>query len=134
MGMDVYGRSPSAPAGRYFRASVWSWRPIHALVARLCPDLLDAETLDGLGYNGGAGPQDQRTCTDMAARFDRWLEHHAGGHGLESDLRVTRDGRLVTAEEAADPDLETVSAYEVADDHLKEWVEFLRHCGGFEVW
>jgi hypothetical protein len=133
--MDVYGRNPSAPAGRYFRASVWSWRPIHALVIRLCPDLLDEETLAKMGYNNGAGPADQRTCTKMANRFERWLEHHAGGHGLESDLRVTPDGRFVfPGEAAANPDLETVSAYEVADEHLKEWVEFLRHCGGFEVW
>ena len=27
----------------------------------------------------------------------------------------------------------TASPYEVGDEHLKAWVEFLRHCGGFEV-
>jgi hypothetical protein len=25
------------------------------------------------------------------------------------------------------------SAYSVDDEHLKEWVNFLRHCGGFMV-
>jgi hypothetical protein len=48
---------------------------------------------------------------------------------------VTPDGRFVSDEELADnPGLETVSPYAVDDEHLKEWVEFLRHCGGFEVW
>ncbi len=85
--------------------------------------------------NDGAGPQDQKTCTAMAQRFEQWVEHHTEGQGLESDLRVTADGRFVSAQELAEhPDLETASPYQVRDEHLKEWVEFLRHCGGFEVW
>ena len=44
MGMDVYGRNPDSQAGKYFRANVWSWRPIHALVIDLCSDFLDEES------------------------------------------------------------------------------------------
>jgi hypothetical protein len=133
--MDVNGRKPSAPAGEYFRANVWAWRPIHALICDLCSDLLDEDTLRAMGFNDGAGPQDQPTCTVMAGRFEQWMEHHTQGHGLESDLRVTPDGRFVSDEElAGNPDLVTASPYEVGDEHLKEWVDFLRHCGGFEVW
>jgi hypothetical protein len=133
--MDVCGRNPSSAAGEYFRANVWAWRPIHALVIELCSDLLDEGTLGRMAFNDGAGPQDQGTCTEMANRFERWMERHTEGYGLESDLRVTEDGRFVSAEERArNPDLETASPYGVGDEHLKEWVEFLRHCGGFEVW
>ncbi len=135
MGMDVYGRKPTAEAGKYFRANVWSWHPIHALIGELCEDLLDAELLDKLAFNDGAGPTDQETCTEMANRFEQWMEHHTEGHGLESSLRVTPEGRFVPPEELEkNPDLETKSPYEVSDEHLKEWIEFLRHCGGFEVW
>jgi hypothetical protein len=135
MGMDVHGQQPSSPAGDYFRASIWSWHPIHALTIELCSDLLDEETLDKMGFNDGAGPQDQKTCTEMAIRFEQWMEHHTEGHGLESELRITEDGRFVSDKELAEnPDLETVSPYEVDDEHLKQWIEFLRHCGGFEVW
>jgi hypothetical protein len=135
MGMDVHGRKPSSPAGEYFRANVWSWRPIYALVIELCSDIVDEETLHGMGFNCGAGPEDQETCTEMAQRFEQWMEHHTEGYGLESDLRVTKDGRLILPEELAEnPDLETESPYEVSDEHLNKWIEFLRHCGGFEVW
>jgi hypothetical protein len=135
MGMDVYGKNPSSEAGKYFRANVWSWRPIHALIVQLCSDLLDAETIQALGFNDGAGPAEQTTCTAMAQRFEVWLEHHTSGQSLECDLRVTKEGRFVNEQElAANPDLETEPCYEVSDEHLKEWVEFLRHCGGFEVW
>ena len=135
MGMDVSGRNPSSASGEYFRANVWAWRPIHALIIELSSDLLDHETLAKMALNDGAGPEEQETCTEMANRFGCWLEHHTEGHRLESDLRVTSDGRFVTAVEfAQNPDLETASPYQVSDEHLKEWAEFLRYCGGFQVW
>ena len=52
-----------------------------------------------------------------------------------TNLRVTKEGRFVSLEQAAEnPDLEIKSPYAVDDDHLKEWIEFLRNCGGFKVW
>ena len=135
MGMDVCGRNPTSDAGKYFRASVWSWRPIQSLIYELCRDLLDEETLAGIGFNSGAGPADQATCTKMAARFALWMEHHVDGHKVDLGMNVAPDGRLLFGEEIADhPDLEYETAHQVDDDHLKEWIEFLRHCGGFEVW
>jgi hypothetical protein len=58
MGMDVVGRKPDSPAGEYFRANIWSWRPIQALIIELCSDLLDEETIESIGYNDGGGPND----------------------------------------------------------------------------
>src|SRR5215469_1271272 len=44
-------------------------------------------------------------------------------------------GQLVIDEKWGDnPDQKTMSPYKVRDDHLNKWIEFLRHCGGFEVW
>jgi hypothetical protein len=134
MGMDVYGRNPDAEEGKYFRSNIWSWRPIHALVEVLCADLLDEEMIRQLGYNDGAGPHDQATCDAIASRFELWMEHHTEGITLDSDLRVTPEGRFVSEEELiANVDRETVSPYEVSDNHLKEWITFLCHCGGFQV-
>jgi hypothetical protein len=134
MGMDVYGRNPRSQAGEYFRANVWSWRPIHALICELCSDLLDEITIEGLAFNDGAGPEDHETCTEMAQRFEAWMEEHIEGQKMDSDLRITKEGRFVSEREIAEnPDMETESPYEVSDDHLKEWITFLRECGGFEV-
>jgi hypothetical protein len=132
MGMDVIGKSPTSPAGEYFRANIWTWVPIHALIVELCSDQFDEETLMLLGSNDGAGPADQATCTEMANRFERRMEHHVDGHQIESDeLRVNAEGRFVDAEENSTQ--ETMSPFMTRDEHLKEWIEFLRHCGGFEV-
>lgn len=136
MGMDIFGRKADSPVGEYFRANIWGWYPIHALICGLCPDILDDETLAGMGHNDGYGPEDQDKCSEMASRFERWLEHNSEGLRLEvPGARITKDGRFVTEEEvAANPNLETETPYRVEDADLRDWVEFLRHCGGFQVW
>lgn len=135
MGMDVWGCAPSSEKGKYFRANIWSWRPIQSLVQELCSDLLDETTLTRIGVNVGAGSRDPAVCREMASRFERWMEHHTSGHELDLGLRVTKDGRFVSeADVAASASLELMTPYRIEDEHLKEWVEFLRDCGGFEVW
>ena len=64
MGMDVYGKKPTAPEGEYFRRNVWGWHPLADLCLELAPetcapctdwhsndgDGLDAEHAAMLGY------------------------------------------------------------------------------------
>ena len=135
MGMDVFGIAPSSSEGEYFRASVWSWRPIHELMMELCHDLLDAELLAAMSFNDGQGPGNGTTCTEMADRFEAWLDDNRAGCTLESStLRVDGQGRFIDPKKLHDkPQQETYSPYRVDDEHLREWVTFLRHCGGFCV-
>jgi len=134
MSIGVYGRAARAKEGQYFQATVRQWRPIHDLVLQLCSDLLDADTLEGLGYCDGAGPRDAAVCRTMVNRFEHWMERHVDGHRMASDLRVTPDGQFVSSQRLSQqPDLPTVSPYQVDDAALKRWVEFLRYCGGFVV-
>jgi hypothetical protein len=135
MAMDIQGRKPTAAAGKQFRTEFWAWRPIHALIVQLCPDLFDRKALDGMATGGGGGPLNQSAATEMANRFERWMEHHAQGFVLESGIRVTPEGRFLSEQELAqNPTMETVSPFEVSDEQLKKWIEFLHSCGGFEVW
>jgi hypothetical protein len=135
MGMHVVGRNPTAPEGKEFRVEFWSWRPIHALVAQLCPDLLDEKTIQTMASNDGAGPTEQATCDEIAARLNQWRHDHASGFVLDAGLKTTAEGRFVTVQELTDnPGLETVSPYQTSDALLRRWIAFLHHCGGFEVW
>ena len=128
MGMDFYGRQPTAAAGEHFRANCWSWRPIQHLVEDLCGDLFTSNELEQFGYNSNAGPLSQAVCTEMANRFDRWMEHNTDGLSLDLGSYVDSDGRLVGERKPG-----VVSAHQTSDEHLKQWVEFLRHCGGFTI-
>ena len=54
---------------------------------------------------------------------------------VPSALRMTKEGHFVSKKGLAeDPGLKTASPYQVGDEHLKKWIEFLRYYGGFEVW
>jgi hypothetical protein len=136
MGMDVFGRNPSAEYGQYFRASIWSWRPLYEQIVALCDDLLDKEVLSGMAYNEGAGPEDQETCTRMAERFESALAVYQDGFIVpDESVRVNEKGRFVSPEEIArNPNLKTYSPYRTNREHVQVWITFLRHCGGFEVW
>jgi hypothetical protein len=136
MGMDVFGRNPSAEAGTYFRASIWSWPPLYDQIVTLCEDLFDTEVLYRMAFNEGAGPEDQETCTRMAQRFESALAIYQDGFFVpDESIRVTEDGFVVSPEEIArTPNLKTHSPYRTSREHVQEWISFLRHCGGFEVW
>jgi hypothetical protein len=74
MGFDVHGRHPTHTEGEYFRASVWSWRPIHYLLSTRCQFLGDT-MLFRLSGNDGAGPNDQATCDRIANIFQEFLDN-----------------------------------------------------------
>lgn len=38
MGMDVYGIAPASEAGKYFRNTVWSWRPLATFLCERYPE------------------------------------------------------------------------------------------------
>ena len=140
MGMDLSGIDPVNESGVYFRANIWSWRPIHELIWKLGEDLIDEETLIGMGCNDGMGPESGEVCEILADRFVIWLEHHIEGYSLDVGCHImskeNENGMhsFATSDQAADPTIETKSAHNVCDEHLQEFVIFLRNCGGFQVW
>jgi len=147
MGMDVYGVAPKNDKGEYFRANCWSWRPLCVAMAHSgAADHLSYKEWDLLAENSGGGPDTQETCDKMANDLEDWLDWHAGEDKSlyqpeelnELDMFIEKEPnehgghRFVNPKE--EPDVEVMSAYGVRWDHVKEWVTFLRNCGGFQVW
>ena len=126
--------------GTYFRASVWSWRPLLEIMSNTCDHILDEETLSGLAFNDGFGPDDQETCTGMADAIEAWLNESEwmgkNEYSLASECRVKKDtGEFVSAKELEDEKVwnETRSAYGIEISHILEFCQFLRKCGGFQA-
>ena len=137
MGMDVFGKNPSSEAGKYFRANVWSRGPIHGLIRELCSDLFDEMTIVGMAWNQGDGPESQDVCTKMADRFAEWMARNTGGHSVDENMDMSNRPEGCIIDACTELGLDTTpsdSTYYVDDELFAEWVEFLRHCGGFEVW
>lgn len=113
MGMDVYGKAPRAPEGEYFRASVWSWRPLAVLLVTLSPELTapckywQSNDGDGLGDNDASalGVLLQRRLDDgtVDAILQAWKRQQAAlprlhcsicdGSGIRSDAVGTAMGQ-----------------------------------------
>ena len=112
MGVDAIGRRPKARAGKLFMANISTWGSIHTLIVELCSDLLDDATLTSIGGSDGFGPTKQSVCTQMADRFQQWMDGRPG-----NELKLPRARKRA-----------------IARNVLDEWVAFLRNCGGFKTY
>jgi len=152
MGMDVYGVENKEA---YFRANIWSWAAIHDLIRKLGADLVDQKTLENMGSNSGAGITDPKDCVTLANRMDMWMEHNTAGSeilpqagdmvfsmgeairsavaGLIDNMKSEAEAKGKEFDESEVTLSNDAFTYKVEDDHLKEFITFLRGCGGFEV-
>lgn len=141
--------------GDYFRANWWSWRPIVGLVNELN---LDIDTVSW-GFNDGAGIETHDDCVILADALENFINETPTL--IEDDDRVhlvmgswvDLQGNFVSTTHLDEfehqlPDSGTImfssfiapdgtilqSAHSVTKGHLKQFIEFLRECGGFDIW
>lgn len=134
MGMDVFGKAPKSEAGTYFRANIWSWRPIHELIEQA--NVLPQKIVENMGFNDGAGPDEQQALL-LAAQLETMLEGMDDEH--EFMLSSEIDGPVaVMLAQFKDQGVEIISprgpVYSAGVDHVREFIQFCRDSGGFEVW
>ncbi len=124
MGMDVFGKNPTSKDGEYFRANVWSWRPIH----QLCETVLKKQ-LPGWAFNDGEGLETQEECNQLADALEKYLKDFPLERiETESDMRVDAQGKVLRTGDTGGQ-----SAYSTDRGHVEEFITFLRACGGFEI-
>jgi hypothetical protein len=122
MGMDVSGiGNPDA----YFRANVWSWRPIH----NLC-EIATGREYPAWAFNDGAGLQTAEECKKLADALEKYLkEFPLEEISLESACRVDEKGFFLPKGATGGK-----SAYSTSRSHVEEFIKFLRVCNGFEIY
>ena len=130
--------------GVYFRANVWSWRPLMEAMheSGACYEL-DTKQWEAMEWNDGAGAPDQATADRMAAKLRVWLDEATFDEdgswtpqSLSNDatMQVTESGRFINKEEADLSGVKTRSPYCVYKARIEDWIQFLSQCGGFKVW
>jgi len=134
MGMDVYGKAPASPDGEYFRASVWSWRPIHELIEKA--NVLPPDMVEDMSYNDGAGP-DKKQAKLLAYALEMMIDGMSDDH--EFMLTDELDGAIAEVlRQLSAGGVEVVSprgtVYSADVAHVREFIKFCRDSGGFEVW
>tara|TARA_R110002020_G_scaffold55059_1_gene152997 strand:- start:6009 stop:6470 length:462 start_codon:yes stop_codon:yes gene_type:complete len=152
MGVDIYGkakinetyRSESRPdSENYFRSNWWFWRPIVFQMEVASPELF--AKVKHWGSNDGDGFDNADDCIAMADALEK-MEHliiharkeqeampdidckYCAGTGtrgeVDNDCNVC-DGTGNVRPREAD--------YPHDWEFTKEWIAFLRGCGGFEI-
>jgi hypothetical protein len=90
MGMDIYGKNPSAEVGGYFRQSVYGWHPLWDYACSALDLSLDDPLREGGHYNDGHA-LDAQTAERLAARLTDLLS--SGKTALyEADYNEIMDG------------------------------------------
>jgi hypothetical protein len=154
MGMDVMGRgNPDA----YFRASCWGWRPIHAI----CDYAIEKQNLSydttRWGYNDGGGLETQEDCNKLADAIEKslsafelkqdddclylclgsWCTPQGDfvTEQVEDELNETYPmGTLMHNSVVTKDGVVAQSSHMTYLGAVKEFVNFLRTCDGFQIW
>lgn len=144
--------------GYYFRANIWSWRPIHVI----CETAIFITELPfdtkGWGDNSGNGLKTQEECDLLANAIDVFLTLNEANAKEDTDniyicygLWVHGNGSFIEKEKCGELDAEypfgtilyngvvnkdgdvVFPAWGTTIEHVREFVNFLRHCGGFQI-
>ena len=146
--------------GDYFRANWWSWRPIAMLIEIVNEKHDLGIDTSYFGSNDGAGPEDQETCTKLADALQEVLDKNKNlkeeddriflvmGSWTDLNGRFISENDLDPVTKEKLPEYGTVMyssfiahdgtvmqpAHSTSKWHLQSFINFLRECGGFEIW
>lgn len=148
MGFDLHSTDPENPT--YFRTNAWHWRPIAIYCESVAPELTDYSRWH---YNDGAG-LDKSKALNLAAI----LQHHMDsgrtaifqqeyvdkqiampdepcglcyGTGQRDDNHY--QGTCTSCEgRGTRRPIETWYPFDITA--IAEFIQFLRNCGGFQIW
>ena len=161
MGVDISGRKPKTEQGDYFCSNWWGWRPIVAISeAAMISSKLDYDT-SYWGSNDGKGLRTQKQCDKLADAIELLISNNYNEYLAEDDDRLyivmgswceAGTGRFIPSEDSlslneqyeygdilyapvvAENGVMVESSYSTSLGRLKEWITFLRNCGGFKIW
>ena len=122
-------------------------------------DLIPLKTLQGMEFNDGKGLRSERKCKLLSDYIQevvdyffqkevipfeispfpnesfKWGVNKDGELYIDyGDLYVDKGGKLIREKEVKDLNIEKISPHRIKKEHLQEFCDFLKNCGGFEVW
>jgi len=161
MGVDISGRKPTTNEGDYFSSNWWGWRPILAISeAAMISSKLDYDT-SYWGSNDGKGLRTQKQCDKLADAIELLISNNWNEYLTEDDDRIyicmgswceAGTGKFIGSERehilneqydygdilygpiVAENGIMVESSHGTSLGRLKQWVTFLRSCGGFKIW
>lgn len=155
MGMDVYGKNPTNDAGKYFRNNVWSWRPLAYYCCEIAPEITSQcrhwQTNDGDGL--GAVSSVALAAALLAEVESGRTKFYEVKRQHELDIMPDKICYLCegTGKRQKPPNIGAgdympcngckatgkvrpdETHYPFSEANVKEFIQFLENCGGFEI-
>lgn len=144
MGMDVYGRKPTTPKGEYFRSNIWGWPTILDAIADT--GVLPEEMVEQMAFNMGAGPDAEQSIALADALDEKLASLSSDGTFFSHESQYAKMGTATVATEMLKMVKEMMKSGDISSakptseefaadvEFLREFAEFCRESGGFEVW
>jgi hypothetical protein len=141
MGYDVYGKAPRSDAGRYFGQQSDGWHQLARLCLRVAPEVCSQFDTKFWFSNDGYGLDDagavaladalQKHIDSDALKYEDALtgQESAAERKVLRQVKL-RDGRLLTS---VMPEL-IPDGKPWLIGRVREFIVFLRDCGGFAIW
>lgn len=130
MGYDLYGFKNNA----YFRASIWSWPSIMEFVEKA--NVLPPDVLEGMYYNDAQEVNKELAVAladkieEMITNVDDDMEYISWTENPMSGMVVQLMGALQASGARIEP---SAPMHSTNAAHVREFIEFCRQSGGFEV-
>lgn len=161
MGVDISGKNPKTEEGDYFGLNWWGWRPINAICEMAAYDSKLKIDFEHWGSNDGKGLKTQKQCDKLADAIEQlistklnesinndedriqivlgsWCEAGTGKFiDSETQLKLSQQfeyGSLLYTPIVAENGMMVESAHSTSLGIIKRFINFLRGCGGFEIW
>lgn len=140
MGYDIFGNKPTAPEGEYYRRNIWRWPPFVAMCRRLAPR--ESKRCKDWEFNVGRG-LNAVDALRLANRLDELLADGTIAAYIEDcgepavtalqaeALRLVKG--LTKAHGSAAVSTPGLAAPAVTEKDVREFIAFLKTCGGFRI-
>jgi hypothetical protein len=158
-GNDVFGKAPISKAGEYFRNNAFWWRPLADYACKIAPRITatckhwQSNDGDGLGAAAARELADALQAEIDSGRCERYARIYASAQALMPDepcwlcegtgtrrpAPLGGAGDCATGVKCNACDGEghirpNATMYPFGLENVREFVVFLRACGGFEIW
>jgi len=159
MGVDISGRKPKSELGDSFHSNWWGWRPINSICQIAAYRSKLRIDFEYWGSNDGKGIRTQKQCDRLAEAIEEligedvnlkedndriylclgsWCEFGSGKFiqsEIEQSLNVQYPiGTLLYTSIIASDGTPVESSHSTSVGRVKEFVNFLKNCGGFQIW
>ena len=140
MGYDIYGKKPTAPEGEYYRSNIWYWPPMVAMCRRLAPR--ESKGCRGWEVNEGHGLK-AADALRLANRLEEllvdgsiaaYIEDTGEPPVTELQANALKLIKMLTkGMGGGEVDAPGLAAPAVTEEDVREFIAFLRTCGGFRI-